>query len=205
MFKKRIVMYVIQFYDADNIFRTLYINSTGLRDEIEIVTHDDAAFAPVAYLKFKQCHLEQKSEEEMQSIIDVVTIPRWEESWDKYQDIVESMQHSDSVNMPTFKLPLVDPVKGRQTQYNISNRGDYYALAGTTAYTSNGSNSTITDISDIQEETRRCMQNIQKQLENVGLTWDDVVMMQVYVANMADFAQINQVYKSFFDINPPPR
>ncbi|KAG2174188.1 hypothetical protein INT43_004209 [Umbelopsis isabellina] len=174
-------------------------------DEIETVTHDDAAFAPVAYLKFKQCHLEQKSEEEMQSVRDVVTIPRWEESWDRYQDIVVSMQPADSVNGPTFKLPLVDSVKSRQTQYNISNRGDYYAIAGTTAYSNNDLNSTTTAISDIQEETRQCMQNIQKQLKKVDLTWDDVVLMQVYVANMSDFAQINLVYKTFFGINPPPR
>ncbi|CAM0142061.1 unnamed protein product [Umbelopsis sp. WA50703] len=174
-------------------------------DETEIVTHDDAAFAPVAYLKFKKCHLELKSEEETKSANNVVTIPRWEESWDRYEDIVESMQATDSVNAPLFKLSLADSVDCQRTQYNKSNQGEYYSIAGTTAYSNNISESTIADIQDIKEETRQCMQNIERQLQEVDLTWKDVVMMQVYVANMADFGLINQIYKTFFDINPPPR
>jgi enamine deaminase RidA (YjgF/YER057c/UK114 family) len=141
----------------------------------------------------------------MKSANNVVTIPRWEESWDRYEDIVESMQATDSVNAPLFKLSLADSVDCQRTQYNTSNQGEYYSIAGTTAYRNNISESTIADIQDIKEETRQCMQNIERQLQEVDLTWKDVVMMQVYVANMADFGLINQIYKTFFDINPPPR
>jgi len=42
-------------------------------------------------------------------------------------------------------------------------------------------------------------------LERIGLTWTEVVFMQVFVSNMADFGVVNGAYKGFFGINPPPR
>lgn len=35
--------------------------------------------------------------------------------------------------------------------------------------------------------------------------WTDVVTMNVFVRDMNDFARINAIYKTFFDINPPTR
>ena len=42
-------------------------------------------------------------------------------------------------------------------------------------------------------------------LEKTGLSWTEVVFMQVFVSNMADFGVVNGAYKGFFGINPPPR
>ncbi|KAG0209180.1 ATP binding domain 4, partial [Mortierella sp. GBA30] len=42
-------------------------------------------------------------------------------------------------------------------------------------------------------------------LERIGLSWAEVVFMQVFVSDMADFGVVNGAYKMFFGINPPPR
>lgn len=171
-------------------------------EETEIITHDDAAFAPVAYLKFKKCRLETKSSDEMRDISDAVQIPQWETSWEKYDQVVESMNQADKTVALSQGVVLADIADSECSGYISANRGQYYAISGTTAYSDQSSGR---EFADIQDETRQCMTNLQNRLQGCGLGWDNVVMIQVYVSNMADFALVNQVYKSFFDINPPPR
>jgi len=170
-------------------------------EETEIVTHSDAAFAPVAYLKFKKCRLEPKTSNEMRDISDAVQIPQWEQSWEKYEDIVRSMDRAPK-HLALYDRPVADTIEGKCEGYITANRGDYFAISGTTAYSDQSS---ATEFADIEDETRQCMVNVQKRLRNFGLNWDNIVVIQVYVSNMADFARVNQVYKTFFDINPPPR
>jgi diphthine-ammonia ligase len=177
-------------------------NSFSHREETEIITHDDAAFAPVSYLKFKKCRLETKSSDEMRDISDAVQIPQWETSWEKYDQVVESMNQADKTVALSQGVTLVDIADSECSGYISANRGQYYAISETTAYSDQSSGR---EFADIQDETRQCMTNLQNRLQGCGLGWDNVVMIQVYVSNMADFALVNQVYKSFFDINPPPR
>jgi enamine deaminase RidA (YjgF/YER057c/UK114 family) len=167
------------------------------REESEIITHDDAAFATVAYLKFIKCRLESKTADEMTKVSDVVRIPNWKESWEKYDQVVDSMSQADkTISLPQY-TPLVDVTEESFAGYIAANRGQYCAISGTTAYTDSPPTAEITSI---QEETKQCMKNVENRLKDAGQTWDNVLLIQVYVVNMA-----NQVYKTFFDINPPPR
>lgn len=138
----------------------------------------------------------------MTNVSDVVRIPNWEESWEKYDQVVESMGQADkTISLPQY-TPLVDVTEESFAGYIAANRGQYCAISGTTAYTDLRSTAEITSI---QEETKQCMKNVENRLKDAGQTWDNVLLIQVYVSNMADFALVNQVYKTFFDINPPPR
>ena len=58
---------------------------------------------------------------------------------------------------------------------------------------------------DIQHETRVTLGNIQRILEGSGATLDNVVKVNVYLANEGDFAQMNEVYISFFGKDRPAR
>jgi 2-iminobutanoate/2-iminopropanoate deaminase len=58
---------------------------------------------------------------------------------------------------------------------------------------------------DIQSETRRTLENIRAILEAAGSSMKDVVRVGVFLANMDDFAGMNEVYKEFFPENPPAR
>ncbi len=58
---------------------------------------------------------------------------------------------------------------------------------------------------DIQHETRVTLGNMQRILEGSGASLDNVVKVNVYLANEADFAQMNEVYVSFFGKDRPAR
>jgi 2-iminobutanoate/2-iminopropanoate deaminase len=57
----------------------------------------------------------------------------------------------------------------------------------------------------IQAETRQVMENLSAILQAAGAGFDNVVKTSIFVANMADFAAINEVYGSYFGDNPPAR
>jgi 2-iminobutanoate/2-iminopropanoate deaminase len=54
----------------------------------------------------------------------------------------------------------------------------------------------------IGPETQAALENIKKVVETAGLQMADVVSVNVYIADLADFAEMNKVYKTFF---PEPR
>ncbi len=57
----------------------------------------------------------------------------------------------------------------------------------------------------IGEQTRQSLTNIQNILEAAGYTMNDVVKTTVLLADIADFAPMNQVYAEFFTDNKPAR
>lgn len=58
---------------------------------------------------------------------------------------------------------------------------------------------------DIEEQTRRVLLNLQAILEAAGLGLKDVVRTTVFLADLADFPKMNQVYAEFFGDDPPAR
>jgi 2-iminobutanoate/2-iminopropanoate deaminase len=61
----------------------------------------------------------------------------------------------------------------------------------------------ITD--NIQNETRKVMENIRGVLVEAGSKLDNVVKTTIFLTNMDDFAKVNEVYGSFFSGNYPAR
>lgn len=57
----------------------------------------------------------------------------------------------------------------------------------------------------IRAETTRTLVNITRILRAAGATWDDVVKVNVYLADMAEFDAMNEAYSGFFDGTPPAR
>lgn len=57
----------------------------------------------------------------------------------------------------------------------------------------------------IKELTRQSLTNIQHILAEVGLTMAHVVKTSVFLADMADFAEMNEVYATFFEAPFPAR
>jgi 2-iminobutanoate/2-iminopropanoate deaminase len=54
-------------------------------------------------------------------------------------------------------------------------------------------------------ETRQAMENIVATLDAAGATLDDVVKCTVFLADMADYDGMNQVYLEYFPSDPPAR
>jgi 2-iminobutanoate/2-iminopropanoate deaminase len=57
----------------------------------------------------------------------------------------------------------------------------------------------------IKEQTRQSLQNVKAILEEIGLTMSNVVKTTVFMADMADFADMNTVYAEFFTEPFPAR
>jgi len=62
---------------------------------------------------------------------------------------------------------------------------------------------TITD--DVRKGTELALSNIKRALEHIGSGMDKIVKATVYLRDMADFNAMNEVYKTFFPVNPPAR
>ena len=56
-----------------------------------------------------------------------------------------------------------------------------------------------------QAETRQTMENIITVLEAAGLGLEDVVKCTVFLADIADYGAVNEVYATFFPSEPPAR
>lgn len=57
----------------------------------------------------------------------------------------------------------------------------------------------------VQEQTRQSLLNVKAILEEAGLTLANVVKTTVYLADMGDFAAMNEIYSQFFSHPFPAR
>jgi 2-iminobutanoate/2-iminopropanoate deaminase len=57
----------------------------------------------------------------------------------------------------------------------------------------------------VREQTERVMKNIRAVLEAAGSSLDRVVKTTVFLADLGDFGEMNEVYGSFFSEAPPAR
>lgn len=54
-------------------------------------------------------------------------------------------------------------------------------------------------------QARRCLENLEAVCAAAGARLGDAVRLTVYLTDMADFAEVNEVYASFFEAEPPAR
>ena len=57
----------------------------------------------------------------------------------------------------------------------------------------------------VEEETERTLRNLEAVLDAAGATFADVVKTTVFLADINDFAAMNEVYAGFFSDPPPAR
>lgn len=58
---------------------------------------------------------------------------------------------------------------------------------------------------NVADQTRQCFDNLFQVLEVAGLDSDDVVTVSVFLTDMADFGQMNEVYATRFCAPHPAR
>ena len=81
-------------------------------------------------------------------------------------------------------------------------------LSGNTLYTSGQiaidpkSGELVT--SNIQDETRRVMENLKAVLAAAEMTFENIVKVSIFISNMNDFSKINEVYATYFNEETAP-
>lgn len=58
---------------------------------------------------------------------------------------------------------------------------------------------------DIKDQTNQCLKNLTALLQAANATSDDVVKTTVYLTDMGDYAQVNEVYGEYFKAPYPAR
>ncbi len=81
-------------------------------------------------------------------------------------------------------------------------------LSGNTLYTSgqialNPETGALV-LEDIKTETAQVMQNLKAVLKAANMTFDHVIKTSIFISNMDDFSQINEVYGSYFNNDTAP-
>ena len=93
---------------------------------------------------------------------------------------------------PEMQLPFSDAVKVGNMLYLSGKIGN---IPGTLQLAEGG----------IAGETRQTMENIKATLEKYGSSLDEVVKCTVFLADIAEWGAMNEVYKTYFPVNPPAR
>lgn len=57
----------------------------------------------------------------------------------------------------------------------------------------------------VKEATRMSLENAKAILEDCGSSISDVVKTTVFLKNLEDFKDMNEVYSEYFSVNPPAR
>ncbi|MCF6296007.1 MAG: RidA family protein [Flavobacteriaceae bacterium] len=61
-------------------------------------------------------------------------------------------------------------------------------------------------LDNIKSETTQVMENMKAVLEAANMTFDNVVKTSIFISDMNNFSQINEVYSNYFDdANAPAR
>ena len=59
--------------------------------------------------------------------------------------------------------------------------------------------------SDVREQTERVMKNLGAVLAAAGASFEAVVKTTIFLADLQDFATVNEIYGRYFAANPPAR
>ncbi|MFB6296793.1 MAG: RidA family protein [Halobacteriales archaeon] len=100
----------------------------------------------------------------------------------------------------TISTPDAPEAVGAYSQATTD--GDLVFTAGQIPLTPDG---THLDDESIDVQTRQCLENVKAILDEEGLTMQDVLKVNVYLADIDDYERANQAYEEYFQDNPPAR
>jgi reactive intermediate/imine deaminase len=93
---------------------------------------------------------------------------------------------------PDMQLPFSDAVRVGNMLYLSGKLGN---IRGTRNLAEGG----------IAGETRQALENIKASLEKYGSSMDEVVKCTVFLADIAEWGAMNEIYMTYFPVNPPAR
>ncbi|KAJ3074123.1 ATP binding domain 4 [Podochytrium sp. JEL0797] len=168
--------------------------------ETETVIHSNDAFAIVAYFKVNKFALIEKPVEEV-GLTEEMKQRLLEFGTEKYTtDAMElktlvKKYRSETSCGPRSLIPVIKSNEAVGMAPSVGYSNGFLAVSGVRART----------CGSVIEETTDCMDQISETLNARGMKWSQVVMMQLFVADMGEFGSLNEVYGSYLGVNPPTR
>jgi len=59
-------------------------------------------------------------------------------------------------------------------------------------------------LTDVKTETKQVMENLKAVLEAAGMTFENVIKTSIFISDMHNFAQINEVYSQYVNEDTAP-
>ena len=107
---------------------------------------------------------------------------------------------SDSVARENlFPAGLSKPT-GHWTTVTTARPGKLVFVSGLTAKNAQG---TLVGVGDVAAQTRQVCENLQAAMRAAGGSLADIVRVDVYIKEMAGFADIHAIRREYFGPNPP--
>ena len=60
-------------------------------------------------------------------------------------------------------------------------------------------------LSPVWDQTKRLFEDVGSGLEGLECSWEDVVLVYLYLSHMDNYRVINRLYADHFTVNPPAR
>lgn len=57
----------------------------------------------------------------------------------------------------------------------------------------------------IEKQTHQSLENMKKILEESGWSFENIIKVRIYLTNMDDYAEVNEIYKKYFSKDYPTR
>ncbi|XP_066490404.1 diphthine--ammonia ligase [Tiliqua scincoides] len=165
-------------------------------DSSEVVVHSADAFAPVAYLRLLNLHLEDK----VQSL-DKVLVGSCSCEVKCFKDNMWlTSEEQKEVPSITWHSPKPTLLKSCKTlECSKKSLKGYQWIAGISAQFH------LSEGQSVQDSARSVFSSLRAHLNSKGLELTDIILVHLYMKSMKDFAVINSVYMTVFDLCPPAR
>ncbi|MHC4925667.1 MAG: RidA family protein [Planctomycetota bacterium] len=117
-------------------------------------------------------------------------------------DVAASRQAAQGEESPRRQIIQPEGVARLPVFSSAVRSGDLLFLSGALGALQGTETPTLVE-GGIGPETRQTMENIRTVLAAAGLTMEDLVKCTVFLADIADYAAMNDVYVEYFPSDPP--
>ncbi|XP_044292237.1 diphthine--ammonia ligase isoform X2 [Varanus komodoensis] len=165
-------------------------------DSSEVVVHSADAFAPVAYLRLLKLHLEDKVQYCGEILPGSCSCGRTsfeDNTWPPSNEEKETPCITWYTARPAFVT------SNKTFEHSGKSLKGYQWIADISAHFHPSENRSV------QESAKDVFLSLQSYLNSEGLELTDIILVHLYVKSMKDFAVINSVYMTVFDLCPPAR
>nr|XP_028577484.1 diphthine--ammonia ligase isoform X1 [Podarcis muralis] len=164
-------------------------------DLSEVVVHSADAFAPVAYLRLLKLHLEDKVQPLSKALaVSCSCEKHFEENTRPTSD---ERKEAACIIWDTSGCTSVKSNKTLET--SVKSPQGYQWLTGINALLN------ASEGGSVQESAKNVFSSLRAHLNSKGLELTDIILVHLYMKSMKDFAVINSVYVTAFDLCPPAR
>ncbi|XP_034273827.1 diphthine--ammonia ligase [Pantherophis guttatus] len=165
-------------------------------DSSEVIVHSADAFAPVAYLRLLKLHLEDKVQFGGKILPEKCSCDT-KETEDSACPPSDERKETPCITWQFLRPHFAQ--ENKALEFSGKSLKGYQWITGISTYFH------PSERKNIQELTNDVLSSLQAHMNLKGLALTDIILVHLYMKSMADFAVINSVYMTAFDLCPPAR